>query len=325
MKNRLIHLCRLGLALVLGGAILVINPNAALAQAQTLGDMTNTVYDSLISLQFFLSLLAYALGTFFTITGLQMLRAHVDDPGRNPVMPAFLRLCAAGFFILSPTVANMLVRTLGGGGIGETNDLVTAQDHVTITAGTFSGDGLDQALGRFVVDFGGPFLENLLPFVAYLAGAIFMFIGLKRMALANQDGPQAPGGMGTMMTFVVAAGLMAFGYVMFTIQGSLFGTTDIHSNPLLTNDTSPLADRANQALWAVFIFLRIVGYISVLRGLFLLRMMAEGGGNASLTAVVTHFVAGAALANGGMLVGVIQETFVGNPDNFVFDTRQFMN
>src|SRR5690606_30454216 len=302
MKNRLIHLYRLGLALVMGGVILVINPENALAQAQTLGDMTNTVYDSLISLQFFLSLLAYALGTFFTITGRQMLRSHVDDPGRNPIMPAMLRLVAAGLCLVAPTFANILVQTLGGGDVGDTDTIVTARDLITVQAA--SGDGLDGALTRFVQDFGGPFLENLLPLIAYIAGAILMLIGLKRMALANQDGPQAPGGTGTLMTFVVAAGLMAFGYVMFTIQGSLFGTTEIFSNPLLRNDTSPLAERANQAMWGVFIFLRIVGYISVLRGLFLLRMMAEGG-NASLTAVVTHFVAGAMLANGGMLVNAI--------------------
>lgn len=288
----------------------------ALAEAKTLGDMTNRVYDSLISLQFFLGFLSYILGTFFAITGLQMVRAHVDDPGRNPLQPSMLRLAGAALFLFAPTSANALVRSLGGGGVGDT-DLLNTKDFVSVNAGTFSdGNSIEDALGRFVVDFAGPFLENLLPLFAYLVGLVFMFIGLKRLALANENGPQAPGGTGTFGTFIVGAALMSFGYVMYALQGSIFGTDTLYTNPLLKS-SSELAKSANNALWAVFIFLRIVGYISVLRGLLMLREMAEGG-RASLTAVSTHMIAGSFLANAGAFVSAVQTTFIDDPANYLF-------
>ncbi len=320
MKNKSRFFSRF--ACLAAALLLVANP--ALAQDQTLGDMTNSFYNTLVSLQTFLSVLSYVLGTFFSITGLQQLRNNVDDPSRNPAHAFLLRLGAAGFFLFAPSGANMLVATLSGSdGVGKTG-LVTAQDQVEITADTFGGPGagLDKAFGRFVVDIASPMLDNAIPIFAYVAGLTFMLIGLKRLALANGDGPQAPGGLGTAGTFLVAAGLMAFGYVMYALQGTLMGTSVLFSNPILNvgSTDQALNDRANQVMWAVFIFLRIVGYISVLRGLFMLRAAAEGG-NVSMMAVMTHMIAGALLANGGMLIQTIQCTFLGdNVSQFAFQS-----
>jgi hypothetical protein len=322
MQNRWIRpLYVVSLFVATGIAFFGFSSDAFAQPAQKLGDMTNNVYNSLISLQFFLSLLSYILGVFFSITGLQMLRAYVDDPGRNPAQGSLLRLGAAAFFIFAPTAADALVRTLGvTGGVGG-NDIVGEGGGVTVQGGDFNADGVDAALGRFVIDFGGPFLENLLPFMAYIAGVIFMLVGLKRLALANGDGPQAPGGMGTMGTFLVAAALMAFGYVMFVLQGSLFGTTDLYVNQVFVTqgDNAALVERAERTLWGVFMFLRIVGYVSVLRGLFMLRAVAEGG-NVSMMAVGTHMVAGALLANSGAFVNAVQHTFIADEADFVFQS-----
>ena len=300
-------------------ALALVLPVAAWAQTQpqTLGDMTNQAYNSFVSLQTFLSVLSYILGTFFSITGLQQLRNYVDDPNRNPAFASLLRLGAAGFFLFAPSASNMLANTLTGKDVGMAN-LLGATDLVSVTSSTFSGNGLDKAVGRFVVDIASPLLDNALPIFAYIAGTVFMLIGLKRLALANGDGPQAPGGMGTMGTLLVAAALMASGYVMYALQSSIFGVTTLYSNNVLSSG-SAVSAQANQTLWAVFIFLRIVGYISVLRGLFMLRAVAEGG-NVSMMGVMTHLIAGALLANGGALVQVIQCTFVKDTSKFAFQT-----
>ena len=301
------------LTLLLG---MVFLASPAYAQ-NTLGQMTNKLYDSIISLQTFLSTLSYILGVFFSVTDLQKLRNHVDDPAKTPVMPVVLRMGAAAFFIFSPTFANMIVASLGGGGVGAANQGIVTFVNKTTPDG--SGDGLDGALNRFVMDFASPFLSNLLPFFAYIGGLVFMLIGLKRLALADGNGPQAPGGMGTLGTFVVAAMLMAFGYIMYTLQGSIFGSTTLASNPLFISGPgtdSAILERTNQAMWGIFIFLRIVGYISVLRGLFMLRAAGEGG-NVSMMAVCTHLIAGALLANGTAFVLAAQETFVANPSNYI--------
>lgn len=291
-------------------SVMILAEPALAQQGKKLGDMTNNLYNSLLHLQTFLSMLFYILGIFFSITGLQMLKAHVDDPGRNPLQGALLRLGAAAFFIFSPTFANMLVSSIGGGSVGGGAELVFSN---AVNPGKATGDGLDTALVAFVQNFAGPFMDDLLPFIAYAAGLVLMLLGLKRLALANGDGPQAPGGTGTMATFFVAAALMAFGYVMYTLQGSLFGTNQISSNPLFTGSADgALTDRANNAMWGVFIFLRIVGYISVLRGLFMLRAAGEGQ-NVSMMAVMTHMIAGAMLANATAFVLMMQNTFVTDP------------
>jgi hypothetical protein len=314
------HFMTLALGVVI--AALFFYPDMAFAQnerAKTLGDSINLVYDTLVPLQTFLSVLSYILGVFFSITGLMMLRDHVDDSSRNPISPALLRVAAAAFFIFSPSAINLLVASISGsGGLGD-NELLFVQDNVKLVGDFTKGTGLENALGRFVVDIGSPVLDNFLPIFSYVAGVIFMLIGLKRLALANGDGPQAPGGMGTVGTFIVAAALMAFGHFMFILQGSLMGTNILHNNTAMrfTSGSQDLIDRANNTMWAIFTFLRIVGYISVLRGLFMLRAVAEGG-NVSMVGVMTHFIAGSLLANGGMMVQMIQCTFVGEEKNFAF-------
>lgn len=291
-------------------------PNHSEIPPATLGQMSDKLFYSLTNIQTFLSMLSYILGIFFSITGLQMLKANVDDPGRNPAMPALLRLGAAAFFIFSPTFANLIVDSISGHGVGEGALLELTE----VTAPNIDGgDGLDGALNRFVYDFAGPFLESLLPFFAYIAGVIFMLIGLKRLALGNGNGPQAPGGLGTFSTFFVAAALMAFGFIMYTLQGSLFGETELYSNPIFKSAAGgpgALEERFNQAMWGVFIFLRVVGYISVLRGLFMLRAAGEGG-NVSMMAVGTHLIAGALLANATSFVLIAQETFVKDEANYI--------
>jgi hypothetical protein len=296
---------------LLTGLLFVCAPHLALA-AQTLGSMTNQLYNSLLGVQTFLSMLSYILGVFFSITGYQKLRDYVDDPGRNPPLPALLRIFAAAFFIFAPSFANIIVDAISGHGLGE-NTVVSYSDP-NAAKGNGSG-GLEASLVRFVKDFGAPFLEDLLPYFGYISGLVLMLVGLKRLALANGDGPQAPGGLGTMTTFVVAAALMAFGYIMGTLQGSIFGTTDLVSSPTF-KDAGALTESSKNAIWGVFIFLRIVGYVSVLRGLFMLRGVGEGQ-NVSMVAVSTHMIAGAMLANATGFVLAVQETFVTDPSNYI--------
>lgn len=294
--------------LALVSALMVVgiaNPVFAADAPKTLGAMTNQLYNSVLQIQTFLTMLSYILGVFFSITGLQMLRDYVEEPGRNPAIKPMLRLGAAAFFVFAPTFANLLVNSISGNEVGTTAGL-------TFSGGSYGaakGDGLESALVRFVDDFAGPMLDNFLPFISYIAGLIFMLVGLKRLALASGDGPQAPGGMGTLGTFFVGAGLMSLGYIMYTLEGSIFGTTNIINNPVLKDASSSLADNANRTMWGIFIFLRIVGYISVLRGLFMLRAAAEGG-NVSMVAVSTHMIAGAMLANGTGFVLAVQKTFI---------------
>lgn len=322
MSRHLLHIkAFLSVAAVAAAVMFFADPAfAQQAQAKTLGAMTNSLYASLVNLQTFLSLLSYILGIYFSITGMLNLRAHVEDPGRNPLNKVMLRLAAAAFFIFAPTFANLIVNSLGGGSVGAAVQLTFTNGGGS--AGNTSGQGLEVMLNRLVKDIAAPILDNLLPFIAYAAGLIFMLVGLKRLALATGDGPQAPGGLGTIGTFFVAAALMSFGYIVYTLEGSIFGTTNIINSPTFTGSASSgnsqMNTHANNAMWGVFIFLRIVGYISVLRALFMLRAAGEGG-NVSMMVVGTHLVAGALLANATGFVLAVQESFI-DPANHILSS-----
>ena len=52
----------------------------------------------------------------------------------------------------------------------------------------------------------------------------------------------------------------------------------------------------------------IVGLISFVRGIFIIRSVAEGSGQASIMAGVTHLVGGALAVNLGPLLAAVQWT-----------------
>ena len=87
-------------------------------------------------------------------------------------------------------------------------------------------------------------------------------------------------------------------------------------NIVFTGGGGEFTQRAQNAMWGVFAFLRIVGYISFIRGLFILRGATEGASNASIMAAVTHIGAGAMLANGLAFADRVQRTFLDADDYF---------
>ncbi len=287
--------------------------------ATTLGDMVNTTYDSFIPIQAFLSSIAYILGIYSIFTGLKMARMHTESPGDARPLHIGLRFAGGALLILTPFAANVLVTTISGGGVG--SSAVNVADIVGgfgAPAGALDGEGLDVTLNRLVSNVWAPLMDNLLPLFCYAAGLVLMLVALKRLALASNDGPQAPGGLGTLTTFFSAAGLMSAGYLMGVMQGSLFGANEIYQNVTLAQGANtPQAIKAQNALWGIFVFLRIVGYISFIRGLFILRGAAEGANNASMMAASTHIIAGALLANGLRFAQVIQETIFNDPADWI--------
>lgn len=300
--------------LVLSTVFLIFREESAFAQATTLGQMTQSTFDAFTPIQIFLSSIAYVLGVFFAFSGLKMARNYVENPNDIKPLHVAMRLLAGAFFILTPFAANVIVRTISEGNVGE-----AGAANLGAVNGPAGGDGLDGVLNRIVNDMWGPLMDNLIPLFCYVAGIILMLIALKRLALASNDGPQAPGGLGTMTTFFVASALMSVGFIMNVTQGTLFGENQMYQNIVFTNgDGGEFEQRAQDALWGVFMFLRIVGYISLIRGLFILRGATEGANNASMMAAITHIGAGAILANGLAFARAIQGTIFDSPSDWIF-------
>ncbi|HEY1096626.1 MAG TPA: hypothetical protein VGF14_05245 [Alphaproteobacteria bacterium] len=297
---------------LLVGAFFMLQAGPAFAQSHTLGEVVRNTYTDILPAQSFLSAICFVLGVWYCVGGIQMLRS-TGEGGQNakPLSASLFKLCGGAALIALPFMVNMMMQSTTGGGLGQRSISLSGD-----SARSFSGPGLDEAMGRFVTDFFKPFMGYALPYFCYLAGLILLIRGIQRLANGDGKGPTAPGGFGSWMIFIISAGLMSLGYLMNILQGSLFGVNELYANVLLC-DQSPLSDRAEDVLWAIFQFLRIVGYISVVRGLFMLKTHADGG-QASLMGASTHIIAGGMLANVYYFSDVVQRTFVQDAQYFVF-------
>ena len=65
---------------------------------------------------------------------------------------------------------------------------------------------------------------------------------------------------------------------------------------------------ATTVISAVIKFMIIIGLVSFVRGIFIVRDVAEGNQQASLMAGVTHMVGGALAVNMGPLINAVQQT-----------------
>jgi hypothetical protein len=135
-------------------------------------------------------------------------------------------------------------------------------------------------------------------------------VGVSRIIKTAQDGPRGPLALGTIMCFVVAGVLFSLSTLMGTFSTSLFLTPDTATYATLMTNTGDAAmdDHILAVISTILVFMTIIGYISFLRGFFLLKDVAEGSGQASLMVAVTHIFGGALAVNLGPLLNAVQST-----------------
>lgn len=201
-----------------------------------------------------------------------------------------------------PTITSVLENTLTGGA-----NMASSLGNV---AGSAAGAyGLDTMMVALIVDIFGP-LTGLLGAFGYLAGTVLTVVGISRLLKTAQDGPSGPTGLGTIMTFIVAGVLFTLPDMMGAFSGSLFGDKDIATFAVLktTIDNGPIDQHVLAVISSVMMFMMLVGWISFIRGFFILRDVAEGK-QASLMAAMTHIFGGALAVNIGPLMNAVQSTF----------------
>jgi hypothetical protein len=170
--------------------------------------------------------------------------------------------------------------------------------------------GLDGALYCMMTDLTGP-IHNVLNFFSFVAGMIFIMVGISRLMKSAQDGARGPGGMGTFMTFIAGGALISYNEFIRAFTGTFFSNplTLTYANLKYTKGMSPdEAIHAHTVISAIMKFMIIVGLISFVRGIFIVRNVAEGNGQASIMAGVTHLVGGALAVNLGPLLSAVQAT-----------------
>ncbi len=250
--------------------------------------------------------LAYLLGVFLAVMALIKLKDHVNDPRQTPLSDSIKRFVAGGAFLAMPTVINAVTEVV----VGEGGDRIGSYDQTGFSGSLSSGYGLDTMIFILVADIWEP-LQILLGSFAYLAGLVFVMIGISRLMKTAQEGPRGPTGVGTIMTFVTAGVLFSLDAIMGAFSQSMFASNVITTYGLLQTTTGSLGVdyHVEAMISAVIGFMALVGWISFIRGFFILRDVAEGNGQASLMAASTHIFGGALAVNLGPLLNAVQSTF----------------
>lgn len=282
---------------------LIFGPAGCVGAAQTVGTILCNVVKSTNTLPGFITALSYLIGIIMAVTGLIKLKDHVLNPNQTPLSDFAKRMVAGGALFGLPVVTGAVQKLItGGNGSGLT---------ATAYAGDASGGGgLDTMMAALIQDISVP-LMNVLNGFGYLAGIVLTVIGIMRLLNTAQQGPRGPAGTGTIMTFVVAGLLFSTGTLVEAFSGSLFGTATVKTFAVLQTSSGDAAvdDHILAVISTVLMFMTLVGWISVIRGMFILRDVAEGNGQASLMAAVTHMLGGSLAVNLGPLMNAVQNTF----------------
>jgi len=298
----------ISLAILLAMAFQAEAAYAAPAASGTVGAVVNRVTTAFSTFPNILSTAAYLLGLFYAVSGIFHFKDHVDRPpgtmgqAANTLSAGVKRFLAGGMLLSLPYMASATKGTLlGSGGEG----LKHTGRH------TATGEGMDAMIVKLVSNLYEPMTTMLTAF-SYIAAIALLVVGITRLTKTAQEGPRGPGGFGTLMTFLAAGVLFAFGDMMGTFASSLFGDATVNTRVSISPDviSDPEdADRISAVVEALMAFITVVGFIAFIRGWFVLKAFADGGnGNATLAQALTFLFGGALAINLGELINVLQNT-----------------
>jgi hypothetical protein len=243
----------------------------------------------------------FIIATFLTTRGIQMIRAHVENPGQAPLPDGIKRIVVGGALFSLPMIVNVVYKTFG------------AQGNVLGNSGWSSNGGttggLDGMMVNFISDIVNPAYYGIEIF-CYIAGILMVLFAMQRLVRTAQDGPRGPLGFGTIVMFFVAGALLSFPQILSVLNTSLLGgdhaSTKVEFMSLAGSVDPAQVQNAKNVFSAVVAFMAVIGFLSVVRGLFLLKSFAEGGQQASMMSVMTHLVAGSIAINLGSFINAVQ-------------------
>lgn len=247
--------------------------------------------------------LCYLFGIFIGVWAIAKLYEHVTNPHQVSAWEPIKKAIVAGALFALPIVMEAVYQSLVGASPAALN--------ADFRSGTPTGGGLDAMVVALMSDAFKPFSFVLMMF-CYFAGCVLVIVGIMRLMKSAQEGPRGPGGFGTIMTFLVAGALFAADEMMSAATVSLFSTNAVAVNPTLKFDAGLKAierEHIISVISAVLAFVMVLGWISFVRGWFIIRNVAEGDHQASLMAGMTHILGGALAINLGPVLNAVQETF----------------
>lgn len=289
-------------ALVLFGFIIIFTDSAWAADSgQTLGGVIKNTVKSFQNTPGLLSGLSYLFGIILGFMGILKLKDHVENPNQTQIWDPVKRFIAGGAFLALPTMIDAVYNTVAKNG-----KTLSGSDFNT---GGVSGAGLDAKLVALMKDIWGP-AQSLFVGFGYLAGLILLLIGISRLLKTEQEGPRGPMGLGTIITFIVAGVLLSLNKILGATVNSVFNSGAKNKAALSYKDGMDAAAQghANAVIGAAMAFVAVIGWISFIRGFFIMRGVAEGNSQASAMAGITHIIGGAIAVNLGAFIEAVQNT-----------------
>lgn len=272
-------------------------------QSKTLGDVITNAYTSAKTIPGLVAYFAYVMGLMTLFAGILKLKEHVDNPGNTPISVAVKRLFAGGALLALPYMSEVVAGSVIG-------NKELGKNRVDISGGTGAVQGeVDGMIYAFVSDIYEPMIKAM-GVISYIAAISFLIIGIMRLTKTAQDGPKGPSGIGTITTFIVSGALFAAGDMSGIFVDTLFGTRSVSVYPtigdIVVEDDKP---RIAAVISAIMAFINMVGFIAFLRGWFVLKKVADGGGgNVSLTQAIVFLISGAIAINLGQFINILQAT-----------------
>jgi hypothetical protein len=277
---------------------------SACGTAGGLGTVICTTVESVSEVPALFSGISYLFGLIIGVWGLVKLYEHALGQQQTTVWPGIQRFIVAGCLFALPLMMEVVENTFFAGTTG--NEIVAANWN-----GATSGGGLDAMLVNLMSDTFYP-MKFLVAGFCYLSGIILLIIGILRLMKTSQEGARGPGGIGTIMTFLVAGALFSADNLMGAWTTSMFGSRLVSTYADLQFTTGLGADELNHVhavISAVLAFIMVLGWVSFIRGIFIVRGVAEGDQQATMMAGMTHLFGGALAINLGGVLNAVQSTF----------------
>lgn len=273
------------------------------AHAGTLGDVIMRVTDdSTLTIPGLFTGFSYMLGLIMGFTGIMKLKEHVENPNQVQFLEPIKRFIAGGMFFALPFVADVIRGT-----IEEDGYQATYSD--SGWNGTVSGAGLDAMIVAMMRDVFFP-LQWAFGAFGYIAGLALVIIGISRLLKTEQQGPQGPTGIGTVMTFVVAGCLFSINSIIGYFSTTMFNDDVLSTHGVLqyTSGLGGAASHVHAVISSIVAFSIVIGWVSLIRGFFILRGVSEGNSQASMMAAITHLIGGVLAINLGSVIMAVQDT-----------------
>lgn len=277
---------------------------ASIDSVGALMQQSHNQFESIINL---ISMVSYIVATTLTIQVLNRATQYTGTSGQVKLSGLFMRAGGAAAFFNLPSVIKLLNQVLFAD-----NDSRNVALNGKLAG--VSGEGLDVSLVTMIKDI-TPGLTILVGLIAFISGALAICSALLALADTNyaNNNTSKPA---LLARLGVGSALIAFAPTVTTILGTLFDTTAGAATASLAYSKDAMdaatATRVDNVLNAVFVWLGLIGLMSILRGLWVLKASLEGGGQKGMTAPLTQLIAGGMLVNIVPTIHLIEKTLAVN-------------